>query len=161
MLNAYRDTPHPAICVTPYEAMLNRPIHTKLNHEEPGVTDQNEKDQLIGQQDKQYKDNMRSQRRNSKEHNFKVGDTVQVKQRKCNKWSTVFEPAFYPVIKIQGSAICIRRNRDGKELCRDASHLKTANQLTISASPALHQEQEEKMDDCSTTDTEVKDTSNE
>ena len=160
MLNAYRDTPHPAIGVTPYEAMLNRPIRTKLNHEEPGVTDQNEKDQLIDQHDKQYKDNMRSQRRNSKEHNFKVGDIVLVKQRKRNKWSAAFEPAFYSVIKIQGLAIFIRRNRDGRELCRDASHLKMANQLALSASPALHQEQDEEMNDCRTTGTEDTDTSN-
>ena len=160
MLNAYRDAPHPATGVTPYEAMLNRPVCTKLNHEEPGVTDQNEKDQLIDQHDKQYKDNMRSQRRNSKEHNFKVGDIVLVKQRKHNKWSTAFEPAFYSVIKIQGSAIFIHRNRDGRELCRDASHLKMANQLAISASLALHQEQDEEMDDCCTTGTEDTDTSN-
>ena len=161
MLNAYRDTPHLATGVTPYEAMLNRSIRTKLNHEEPGVTDQTEKDQLIDQHDKQYKDIMRSRRRNSKEHNFKVGDIVLVKQRKRNKWSTAFEPAFYSVIKIQGSAIFIRRNQDGRELCRDASHLKMVNQLSISASPALHQEQEEEMDDCCTTDTEDTDTSNE
>jgi len=35
MLMAYRDTPHPATGITPYQAMSNRSIRTKLDHTVP------------------------------------------------------------------------------------------------------------------------------
>ena len=55
----------------------------------------------------------------SKEHNFVVGDHVLLRQRKRNKWSTPYEPVFYTVIKISGSAITARRVSDGREVQRD------------------------------------------
>ena len=45
MLMAYRDTPHPATGVTPYQAMSNRPIRTKLDHTVP--REKSEQDELI------------------------------------------------------------------------------------------------------------------
>ena len=32
MLTAYRDTPHPATGISPYQAMMNRPVRTKLDY---------------------------------------------------------------------------------------------------------------------------------
>ncbi len=52
-----------------------------------------------------------------------------LKQRKINKWTTPYEPSFYVVIKINGSAVTVRRIQDGRELTRDASQLKLANTL--------------------------------
>ena len=56
-------------------------------------------------------------------------DYVLLKQKKTNKWTTAFEPAFYTITKIQGSSITIRWIKDGRELCRDASQLKPENSL--------------------------------
>lgn len=86
MLMSYRDTPHPATGVTPYEAMLNRPIRTRFR--------QKAKDKMIEECDKRYKKRMTQQRRNVKEHTFVLRDYVLLKQKKNNKWSTAFEPAF-------------------------------------------------------------------
>jgi hypothetical protein len=56
-------------------------------------------------------------------------DYVLLKQKKTNKWTTAFEPAFNTITKIQGSSITIRWIKDGRELCRDASQLKPENSL--------------------------------
>ena len=58
-----------------------------------------------------------------------MGDHVLLRQRKRNKWSTPYEPVFYTVIKISGSAITARRIKDGREVQRDASQFKLANVL--------------------------------
>ena len=58
-----------------------------------------------------------------------MGDHVLLRQRKRNKWSTPYEPVFYTVIKISGSAITARRITDGREVQRDASQFKLANVL--------------------------------
>ncbi len=122
MLIAYRDTPHPATGVTPYEAIHGRPIRTH-------GWDQREKDRKIDERDKEYKKRMAQQKRNVKKHNFALKDHVLLKQKKINKWTTAFEPAFYTITKIQGSSITIRLIKDGRELCLDASQLKPANSL--------------------------------
>ena len=40
---------------------------------------------------------MRDTKRNTKAHNFIVGDQVFLKEKKRNIWSTAYEPAFYTV----------------------------------------------------------------
>ena len=49
-----------------------------------------------------------SHRRHTKEHNFIIGDHVLLKQKKTNKWSTVYEPAFYIITRVDGSSIAAR-----------------------------------------------------
>ena len=83
MLMAYRDTPHPATGVTPYQAMSNRPIRTKLDHTVP--RERSERDELIDEKDQVYKEKMRRDGVNIKEHNFYVGDYVLLRQKKVNK----------------------------------------------------------------------------
>ncbi|CAC5366910.1 unnamed protein product [Mytilus coruscus] len=97
MLMGYRSTPHPATGISPYQALMNRPIRTKLG--------------------------------NTQEHAFQIGDYVLLEQTKRDKWTTAYEPAFYIVYKINGSAIRARRVTDGREMCRDASKFKLANEL--------------------------------
>lgn len=70
MLMAYKDTPHQATGVTPYEVMLNRSIRTPFNHETIGKTKQRAKDKMIEERDKQYRERMTRQRRNVKEHTY-------------------------------------------------------------------------------------------
>ncbi|CAB3983822.1 Hypothetical predicted protein [Paramuricea clavata] len=88
-----------------------------------------ERKKEIDKRDKEYTKRMAHQKRNVKKHKFALKDYVLVKQKKTNNWTTAFEPAFYTITKTQGSSITIRRIKDGRELCRDASQLKPANSL--------------------------------
>ena len=123
MLMAYRDTPHPATGVTPYQAMTNRPVRTKLDYTMPGK-ERSKQDESIDEKDRRYKEKMKREGANIKEHNFILGDYVLLRQRKSNKWSTPYEPVFYTVTKISGSTITARRITDGREICRDSSQFK-------------------------------------
>ena len=88
MLMAYRDTPHPATGVTPYRAMSNRPIRTKLSY--ATLKERSEQDDLMDERDKLYKEKMKRSGTNTREHNFIVGDYALLKQKKVNKWSTAY-----------------------------------------------------------------------
>ena len=88
MLMAYRDTPHPSTGITPYQAMSNRSIRTKLDH--TVTRERSEQDDLMDEKDRIYKE-MRRVGVNIKEHNFCVGDYVLLRQKKVNKWSTAYE----------------------------------------------------------------------
>ncbi|KAL9958658.1 hypothetical protein ACROYT_G035707 [Oculina patagonica] len=68
MLIEYRDTPHPATGITPYQAMSNRPIRPKLDHTVP--RERSEQDDLIDEKDQLYKEKMGRDSVNVKEHNF-------------------------------------------------------------------------------------------
>ena len=99
----YRDTPvrqHPATGVTPYQAMSNRDIRAKLDCTTP--TEQNKRsdqEKLKDERGNLQKQKMKREGWNTKEHNFVCGDYALLKQRKHNKWSTPFEPAFYVIIE--------------------------------------------------------------
>lgn len=69
MLMAYRDTPHPATGITPYQAMANRPIRTKLDHTMP-EKERSRQDELIDERDRKDKEKMKREGANIKEHNF-------------------------------------------------------------------------------------------
>ena len=84
---------------------------------------------MMDEKDRQYKEKMADEGGSSKEHNFVVGDHVLLRQRKRDKWSTPYEPVFYTVIEIRGSAITPRRITDGREVQRYASQFKLANVL--------------------------------
>ena len=124
----YRDTPHPATGITPYEAMMNSPVRTKLDYTVPRK-ERSSRDKMMDEKDRQYKDKMTDDGGSSKEHNCVVEDHVLLRQRKRNKWSTPYEPVFYTVINISGSAITARLITDGQEVRRDASQFKLANVL--------------------------------
>ena len=96
MLTGFRSTPHPATEATPYEAMMNRPIRTKLDHQARAKTSNSSNDTTVKRKDEEYKDRMTCDSYNgsTKEHNFIVRDHVLLKQKKTNKWSTMYEPAF-------------------------------------------------------------------
>ena len=108
--------------------MMNRPVKTKLDYTVPRKK-RSSRDKMMDEKDRQYKEKMADEGGSSKEHNFVMGDHVLLRQRKRNKWSTPFEPVFYTVIKINGSAITARRVTDGREVRQDASQFKLANVL--------------------------------
>ena len=84
---------------------------------------------MLDEMDKQCKETMADEGGISKEHIFVGVADVLLRQRKRNKWSTPYEPVFYTVTKISGSAITARRIADGREVRQDASQFKLANVL--------------------------------
>ena len=56
MLTGFRSTPHPATGATPYEAMMNRPIRTKLDNQARVMISNNPIDTTINRKDEQNKD---------------------------------------------------------------------------------------------------------
>ena len=129
MLIGYRSTPHPATGVTPYEAMMNRQVRTKLEPHPKPQADRQEREEEMNKRDKKYKEKIRkyTENKNTKEHNYVVGDYVLLKQTKRNKWTTAYEPAFYVIYRVEGSTIAARRVTDGREIRRDSSYFKLAN----------------------------------
>ena len=124
---ANKDTPHPAIGISRYKAMMNMPVRTKLNYTVPRK-ERSSSDKMLDEMDMQCKETMADEGGISK-HIFVGRADVLLRQRKRNKWSTPYEPVFYTVIKISGSAITARRIADGQEIRRDANQFNLANVL--------------------------------
>ena len=61
--------------------------------------------------DKCYKEKIKhkAENRNTRKPDFKIGDYVLLEQNKRDKWSTAYEPAFYNIFVINGSADGARR----------------------------------------------------
>ena len=133
MFIGYRSTPHPATGISPYEALMKRQVRTKLGyiqrkHNDREITEEKE----INERDKCYKEKTKhkAENRNTRKHDFKIGDYILLEQNKRDKWSTVYEPAFYNIFAINGrSTVGARRVSDGREIHRDASKFKLANAL--------------------------------
>ena len=51
MLTAYRDTPHPATGISPYKAMMNRPVRTKLDYTGPWE-ERSSRDKMMDEKDR-------------------------------------------------------------------------------------------------------------
>ncbi|KAL9987542.1 hypothetical protein ACROYT_G001867 [Oculina patagonica] len=131
MLQAYRDTPHPATKKTPYELMMNREVRTKLEHFPSATAPQ---DQDVRSNDQSYKARIKQyhdQRHRATQLNLKVGQAVIVKRDVKRKAQTPYEPHVYLVTKVKGSTIFARRLSDGKAICRDASRVKALKTNTM------------------------------
>jgi hypothetical protein len=74
------------------------------------------KEKGINERDKCYKEKIKhkAENRNTRKHDFKIGDYVLLEQNKRDKWSTVYEPAFYNIFVINGSTVGARRVSDGR-----------------------------------------------
>ena len=140
MLIAYRDTPHPATGVTPYHAMQNRQVRTKLDYTTPEKIE-SEEDRKINKRDERYKEKIKESRenRNTKHHGLVLGDYVLIEQTKKNKWTLPYEPNFYVVTKIEGSKVTSRRVTDGREISRDGSRYKLVNTVMNNDNPNVTQ----------------------
>ena len=121
MLQAYRDTPHPATKETPYELMMNREIRTKLEHFPSSTPTQ---DQEVRGNDRKYKERIKQyhdKRHRATELHLEIGQAVIVKRDKKRKAETPYEPHIYVVTQVKGSTIIAKRLTDGKRICRDKS----------------------------------------
>ena len=125
---ANKDTPHLVTGISHYQAMMNKPVRTKLDYT---VTrkERSSRDKMLDELYRQYKETMIDECGISKEHNFVGGADVLLRQRKRDKWSTPYEAVFYTLIKNSGAAITARRIADDRDVRRDASQFKLANVL--------------------------------
>ena len=110
---------------------MNRQVRTKLDHQTRESNHENARNTAVNKRDEEYKQKIKqnAQNKNTKQHDFIIGDHVLLKQKETNKWSTAFEPAFYTITQINGLGIAARRTTDGRDVCRDASQFKLANAL--------------------------------
>ena len=130
MLTGYCSTPHPATGIASYEALMNRQVRTKLDLQ-TRESSENVLETAINERDERYKQKLKqnAENMNTKAHEFIVGDHLLLKQKKGNKWSTAYQPAFYTVIRTDGSSVAARRITDGREVHRDTREFKVANAL--------------------------------
>ena len=126
LLTGYRSTPHPATGVTPYEAMMNRHVRTKLDYMERESKTDNPRNERVNKSDNGYKMKIKgnAENKNSKSHNLTIGDHVLLEQNKRNKWTTPYEPIRYVIYKVKGASIRARRVTDGREVCRNSTCFK-------------------------------------
>ena len=115
VLMANKGTPHPATGISLYQAMMNKPVRTKLNYTVPRK-ERSISDKILDKMDKQCKETVTDEGGINKKHIFVGVADVLLRQRKSNKCSTPYEPVFYTVIKMSGSAITARRIADGREV---------------------------------------------
>ena len=134
----YRATPHSMTGFAPAQLLFNCEIRTKLPQT---ITSKN--DQTLREKDKQAKEKMkqnadkRSQARNA---NILVGDTVLLRQKKQNKWSTRFDPVPFQVVRRKGCMVTVSRN--GRFVTRNISLFKK-----VSMSSCHETELEDDTDD--------------
>ena len=84
MLTGYRSTPHPVTNTAPYEALMNRPVRTKLDYQAREKGQESTRDSIINKEDKEYKERIKqaAENKTTKAHNVIVGDYVLLKQQK-------------------------------------------------------------------------------
>ncbi len=89
-LSNYRAAPHISTKKPPYELLMNRRVRTKIPERIPiqSRPDVFTNDEKAKRKMKQYADKLRK----VESHDLQKGDTVLVKQKKKNKFSSVYEP---------------------------------------------------------------------
>ena len=106
----YRATPH-TTKFAPAKLLFNCEISTKFAPS--NITNQSSQtDQHVRENDEKGKRNMKlnaDKSSKAKDVDIKVGDTVLVRQRKKNKWSTRFDPKPYSVSRVKGRMITATR----------------------------------------------------
>ena len=140
----YRATPHSTTGFAPSELLFNRKIKTKLP--QLTVNSQTEMNSKVQKNDKEAKEKMKrhaDEKSHVKVSDIKVGDTVLIRQKKQNKFSTKFDPSPFYVVRRKGTMITAVRNR--KYVSRNVSHFKKIESSIGESS--ITDEHEEENDD--------------
>jgi len=90
---------------------------------------------------KEHSSDYANKKRHTKVADFRIGDTVLVKQDKKNKLSTTFEHLPYSVTKINGSMITAIRLSDNRSVTRNSSFFKRLK-ITVSDNDNVQSETE-------------------
>ncbi len=106
----YRSTPHSTTKIPPAQLLYNREIRGKLPSlpQNSKVIDRHNEARQNDEQQKKRGRTYADARRRTHPSNISVGDTVLVKQKKRNKFSTNFSPTPYTVVRVKGSKIVAR-----------------------------------------------------
>jgi hypothetical protein len=121
-LRNYRATPHETTDMSPAEILFGRKINTKL----PDLTIKSPTHNTIRKKDKDRKLKMKTHFENKhcvKPSQFKVGDSVLVKQEKKDKLTTPFNPKPLNIKEKKGSMITARDGQN-KMITRNSSLFK-------------------------------------
>ncbi len=122
----YRTTPHSTTKVAPCELLFNRSVKGKF----PSLT----KNRVLNKhkeardnetKSQNYQKEYADKRRNAKESEIKVGDTVLVKQQKQNKLTTRFSKTPYVVVSRTGTKVTAENANH--RITRNVSHFKRIN----------------------------------
>ena len=103
----YRCTPHSTTGVSPAELLFNRQLSNgyQLKHPNSGSSEQHRTAASFDHQRKTKMKEYADRRRRVKEPTIAVGDIVLMKQAKCDKFSTRYEPNPYQVISVKGTQL--------------------------------------------------------
>ena len=125
-LRNYRSTPHSSTGVSPSILLFgtNRTNRLPSIIEDARSFDEFkaiaiEKDHLSKGKSKHYTD----QKRKTKMHNFKIGEIVIIRQKRQNKFSTMYDQIKYVITNIKGSMITVKAD-DGRQFSRNAERFK-------------------------------------
>ena len=105
-----RSTPHSTTKIPPAQLLYNREMRGKLPSlpRNSKVIDRHNEARQNDQQQKKQATTYADIRRRTRPSNISVGDTVLVKEKKRNKFSTNFSPIPYTVVRVKGSKIVAR-----------------------------------------------------
>lgn len=125
---SYQTTPHTTKKATPASLMFRGKFRTWLPEMKNIETnyDDEETDTRIRQNDTRNKNISATNsdaRHAATEHELEVGDTVLVKQKEVNKYSTPFDPEPLEIVEVKGTMITGRRDDQG-QVTRNSSHFK-------------------------------------
>ena len=119
-LRNYRTTPHCTTGVTPAMLMFGRETRNKLPSLTTKLNDRKfqECDKRNKMRTKQYID----LKRRARSPDFNIGDKVLVKQPKHNKFTSIYNPVPYTIVKLRGTQITAQNARH--RITRNVSHFK-------------------------------------
>ena len=119
----YRTTPHSTTKVAPCELLFNRQVRGKLPIlKRKNIVNKHKIARENEEKTQKYQKNYIDKRRNAKESDISVGDTVLVKQQYKNKFSSRFDKTPYTVILRKGTMITAEN--DTRRITRNVSHFK-------------------------------------
>ena len=122
----YRTTPHCTTKVAPCELLFNRQVRGKLPIlKRKSIVNKHKIARENEEKTQKYQKNYIDKRRNAKESDISVGDTVLVKQQYKNKFSSRFDKTPYTVILRKGTMITAEN--DTRRITRNVSHFKKFN----------------------------------
>ena len=120
----YRTTPHTTTGYAPATLLFNRKVRNKLPSLEVHSS-KHKVQEVVQRNDRRVKDKMKEyadKKRRAQKSNLKIGDTVLVRQRKQNKFSTRFDSKPWEVVRKKGTMVTACR--DGKYITRSISQFK-------------------------------------